>query len=275
MINWTHAVISGAGSGLGLGIALRLLRRGTSVSVLDLKLPDQAGEQLRDAAEQGNCRWQFFQADVTRQETLQTATEQAVAAFGNPQLALNSAGIVVNRAFPDLSPEEFHRVVDVNLNGSFHFASAVLPHLQPGSRLALVASLAGLTSNYGYAAYGASKFGVVGLATTLRFEYQPLGIGVSCICPAEVRTPMVEKEKLDGNPVSMELRKVAGSLDVDTACDEILAGLDRGKWQIIPGTRGKLTAFANRVFPRLFYRICSMVLVRVLRRQSSTLQESG
>ncbi|WP_237056905.1 SDR family NAD(P)-dependent oxidoreductase [Microbulbifer sediminum] len=275
MINWTHAVITGAGSGLGLGITLRLLRRGTNVSVLDVHLPDKAREQLEDAAKQGDNRWQFFEADVTAPAGLCSAVEQAVAAFGSPGIALNSAGIVLNRAFPDLSTEEFHRVVEVNLNGSFHFAKAVLPHMKPGSRLALVASLAGLTSNYGYAAYGASKFGVVGLATTLRFEYQPLGIGVSCICPAEVRTPMVEKEKLDGNRISMELRKVAGSLDVDTACDEILAGLDRGKWQIIPGIRGKLTAFANRVFPRLFYRICSLVLVRVLRRQSLALQKSG
>src|SRR3546814_2598867 len=58
----------------------------------------------------------------------------------------------------------------------------------PICRLALIASMAGLTSNYAYAAYGASKFGVVGLATTLRYEYEPLGIGISCICPPEVKT---------------------------------------------------------------------------------------
>ncbi|SDK12767.1 SDR family NAD(P)-dependent oxidoreductase [Microbulbifer yueqingensis] len=271
---WKHAIITGGGSGLGLGLALRLLRRGSCVSVLDLRLPEDARSQLDFAASEGGGTWQFQPVDVTGLAELQVAVDRSVSELGEPDLALNSAGIVVNRAFTELSTQDFHRVVDVNLHGSFHFAKAVMPHLQPGSRLALVASLAGLTSNYGYAAYGASKFGVVGLATTLRFEYQPLGIGVSCICPAEVRTPMVEKEKLDGDPVSMELRKVAGSLDVDTACDEILAGLDRGKWQIIPGTRGKLTALANRLFPGIFFRVCSLVLLKVLRRQAAAIEGS-
>src|SRR3546814_19586442 len=98
-----------------------------------------------------------------------------------------------------------------------------------GSCLALIASMAGLTSNYAYAAYGAPKFGVVGLATTLRYEYEPLGIGISCICPPEVKTPMVASERANGNPVSLELKEFAGSLEIDPACDAMLAGLDRSE----------------------------------------------
>jgi len=63
--------------------------------------------------------------------------------------------------------------VDINLKGSRNFAAAVLPHMASGSRLVLLASLAGLVGNYAYAAYNASKFGVVGLASALRIEYKP------------------------------------------------------------------------------------------------------
>ncbi|KUJ84600.1 short-chain dehydrogenase [Microbulbifer flavimaris] len=266
MKNWKHALISGAGSGLGFGIALRLLRRGSRVSILDLELDPDRLEQLDNAVRGGSGKWEFFPVDITRLERVQQAISAAVDTFGAPDLAINCAGILVNRAFTDLEPEDFHRVVEVNLNGSFHFAHAVVPFLQPGTRLALIASLAGLTSNYGYAAYGASKFGVVGLATTLRFELLPLGIHVSCICPAEVRTPMVARERQDAHPLSLELRKVAGSLDVDTACDQILAGLDAGKWMIIPGKRAKLVAYFSRALPGTFFCTCSILLRRALTR---------
>src|SRR3546814_13764492 len=103
------------------------------------------------------------------------SSDLAAQAWGAPQLAINSAGIIINKVLAETTAAEFSRVVDVNLNGSFNFAAAVLPTMGKGSRLALIASMAGLTSNYAYAAYGASKFGVVGLATTLRYEYEPLG----------------------------------------------------------------------------------------------------
>ena len=266
MKNGNHVMITGGGSGLGLGMALRYLKRSSRVSVLDLVVPESSHEQLDAAASAGQTEWQFQTADITDFDQTQTSVLAAVETFGAPDLAINSAGVVINKAFVDMLPEEFRRVVDINLNGSYHFAKAVLPTLQPGSRLALVASIAGLTSNYAYAAYGASKFGVVGLATTLRYEYEPQGIHISCICPPEVKTPMVEKERTDANPVSLELKALAGSLETDSACDQIVAGLDAGRWQIIPGFSGKLTAFGARYLPGPFNAIMLRLIGRALRK---------
>jgi short-subunit dehydrogenase len=142
--------------------------------------------------------------------------------------------------------------------------------MKKGSRLALVASIAGLISNYAYAAYGASKFGVVGLATTLRYEYEPLGIHISCICPPEVKTPMIEKERTDADPVSLELKALAGSLEANAACDQIVAGLDAGRWQIVPGYTGKLTAFTARYLPGPFNAIMLRLIRRTMRRHSDS-----
>lgn len=261
-----HVIISGGGSGLGLGMALRYLKRGSKVSILDLVVSETNRNQLNATARDNSADWQFLSADITDPEQIQAAVLTSVKAFGPPELAINSAGVVINKAFADMSPVDFHRVININLNGSCNFAAAVLPTMQVGSRLALVASLAGLISNYAYAAYGASKFGVIGLATTLRYEYEPLGIHISCICPPEVKTPMIEKELADANPISLELKALAGSLETDSACDQIVAGLDKGRWQIIPGASGKLTAFSARYLPGPFNFIMLRLIRRAMRR---------
>ena len=166
-----HGIISGAGSGLGLGLATRLLRRGYHLTLLDLNFDDAACHALTNAAVT-NEQWHAQPLDIRNAKAIDDAVSAAVSAFGPVVLAINCAGVVLNRRFANMAAVDFARVVDVNLNGSVYFAKAVLPHMKPGSRLGLIASMAGLVSNYAYAAYGASKFGVVGLATTLRYEYQ-------------------------------------------------------------------------------------------------------
>lgn len=255
-----HILISGAGSGLGFGLASRYLKRGVAVTVMDLAINAQRKQELDEIAENANTQWQFYQADVTQAEVLKAQVEQAVANFGPIDLAINSAGVVINKAFKDTTPADFKRVIDINLNGSFNFASAVLPTLQPGCRLALIASIAGLISNYAYSAYGASKFGVVGLATTLRYEYEHKGIHISCVCPPEVQTPMVAEELKHGNKVSLELKKFGGSMQADEACDQIVAGLDAGKWMIIPSINAKFLAASARFFPSPFYALMKQLI---------------
>lgn len=266
MKNFTHAVISGAGSGLGLGMAVRLLRRGTRVSVLDLGVHDQRRAQLDAAAQQGHSRWQFIETDIADEARVHAAVAEAVQQFGAPDLAINSAGVGLSRTFANMRSAEFRRVMEINLFGSYNFAAAILPQLTPGARLALVASLAGFTSNYSYAAYGTSKFGVVGLATTLRYEYEPLGIHISCICPPEVKTPLVTEERASGDPVAMDLKLIAGSMELDPACDQIIAGLDAGHWVIIPSVSGKLTGFVARHMPGLWSGAMGMLIRHYLRK---------
>lgn len=261
-----HILVTGAGSGLGLGFAERYLRRGHRVSVLDRDLPDSACQRLDRA---GAGRWTSHLTDVTDDAGVNAAVTAAVAACGAPDLVIHCAGIVLNRAVADMQGSDFRRVIDVNLNGSFHVASAVLRHMKPGSRLALIASMAGITSNYAYAAYGASKFGVVGLASTLRYEYAPRGIAISCICPPEVRTPMVAGERTPGNynEVAMALKDYAGSLDADVAIDAMMAGLDAGEWMIIPGLQAKAVALFSRHLPKPFFAVMEFMVGRELRKR--------
>jgi 3-dehydrosphinganine reductase len=248
----THALISGGASGLGNGLACRLLKRGSDVSILDLRISNDYRQALDTAAKLGGSRWSFFEINITDAAVVNNAVNKAITEFGDIQLAINSAGIAVNKILTDTTVDDFQRVIDINLVGSFNFAKAVLPTMKPGARFALLASIAGFVGNYGYSAYSGSKFGVVGLAHTLRNEYEPHGIHVSCICPPEVKTPMVEAEHDSGDPVSLDLKKIAGSLESDDACDQILKGIDQGKWIVVPGYRAKLLAFVARHLPGAF-----------------------
>lgn len=269
-----HNLITGAGSGLGLGIACRLLRRGENVSVLDLVVPPTARASLDDAASQGKAEWHAVAVDIRDEAKVQSAVADAVAIFGAPGLALNCAGVAVNKTISAMQGDEFKRVVDINLNGSFYFVHAVLPHLQPGSRLALIASVAGFTSNYAYSAYGASKFGVVGLAKTLRYEYTGSGIGITCICPPEVETPMVFQERKEGDPIALGIKELGGCLSVDYACDKIVAGLDKGKWMIIPGLQAKGMVLLSRLAPETFHAFMGYQVRKRRRSLSKTLSTS-
>lgn len=267
MKRWPVSIISGGASGLGLGLADLLLARGGNVAVLDIELGSEARERLDRAAADNDGQWRFERADVTEEHQVEAAVSSTLEAFGPPDLGVHAAGILLNRTLANTSSEQFRRIVDVNLTGSFHFARALLPRLNRDGRLALIASMAGLTSSYGYSAYGASKFGVVGLATTLRYEYEPLGIGISCVCPPEVATPMVAAERRPGNadPISLALKDIVGCLETGPACRSILAGIDAGRWMVVPGVRSRMTLFAARHLPAGFHALTRTVIGRLMR----------
>ena len=99
-----HVVISGGASGLGLGMALRYLKRGDCVTVLDLKLGDPSRKQLEIASAVGSAQWCFYETDVTRVQTLEDNIKQARKLFGDINLAINSAGIPLCKTIADLEP---------------------------------------------------------------------------------------------------------------------------------------------------------------------------
>ncbi len=260
--------ITGGMSGLGKGLAAIYLARGSDVAIFDLAVRDDVMAELAGHKSRHGQKLVAYQASVTELEALQAAVAQAVETIGDPELAVNCAGLQRAAPFAQLSAADFELVMRVNVFGSRNFADAVLPYLRPGARLALVASMAGFAANYSYAAYCASKFAVVGLGRVLRLELRPRDIDVSIICPPEVDTPMVVEEAKTMHPVSRTLKDLGGTLSVEEAMKGIIDGLDAGRHVIIPGFKAKLTYFCNRYFPDFIMngvvdRIVRSVLARM------------
>lgn len=260
--NGKNVWITGGASGIGLCVGKRFAAAGANVTVFDLHLRDEALQQLSQARRLSAAPVRGHALDVTDAEMVVRQFDAVACETGKPDLVLNSAGIACAVEFDRLAVADWDRVLRINLYGSRNVAAAAGPLLAPGARLAFVASLAGIAGGYGYAAYAASKFGVVGLAEVLRVEWKPKGIKVSVICPPEVDTPMVQEERKVRPRATGEMKLFAGSLSVDEAADGILAGLLAGDYLIIPGAKAKLTYTLSKYLPRWITHAVADRLVR-------------
>lgn len=242
--------ITGGASGIGLQLAREYVRSGCSVTLFDIQPTEQAVAEL-SALGGGIVR--AFSMDVSKADSVRTAFDQA-AAGQTPARVIHCAGICIAADFMDISDEAYERVININLIGSRNVAAAAVPHLSAGSHLVFVASMAGLVGCYGYSAYCASKYGVVGLAEVLRIELAGKGIDVSVVCPPEVETPMVEAERLSRPKQTETLKLMAGTLPVEYAVAQIREGIEKRRFMIIPGKRARSLWATNKLLPGFLTR---------------------
>lgn len=192
------AIVTGGGSGLGAATARALAQQGAKVAIVDLNLDNARAV----AAEIGGLA---LQADVSQADSLQTAFAQASAAHGAARILMHVAGIgtakrIVARDGSPAPLEDFTRVVNINLLGSYNAARlfaaecAALPPLQDGERgvIVLTASVAAFDGQVGQEAYSASKAGIVGMTLPLARDLAQHGIRACTIAPGLFATPLMD-----------------------------------------------------------------------------------
>ena len=182
-----HAFITGGASGLGLGMADALARRGIPVTIADID-----AEALAEVVKSRGNGFRGSLLDVRDRLAWARVKEEAEAALGPVDVLILNAGISPNgRAFADMDPESFDRILAINLggvaNGIFAFAA---DFRERGSgHIVVTSSQAGLvTTVAGVGAYSVAKFGVSAMGEQLRREMAPHGVGVSVLCPGYVAT---------------------------------------------------------------------------------------
>ncbi|MBM4246958.1 MAG: SDR family oxidoreductase [Deltaproteobacteria bacterium] len=181
-------IVSGGGSGLGRATALRLAAEGGSVAVLDLAL--ESAQRVAREVEAAGGRAHPYQVDVADPASVRAAVDAAARDLGRPQVLVSCAGTGCFANSHEMPFEDWKRIIDVNLTGTFLVAQAVLPHLlDGGGSIVTVASNAGLMGIAYSAAYCASKGGVVNLTRALSDEYVKRGVRVNCVAPGGMATP--------------------------------------------------------------------------------------
>ncbi|GAB3241757.1 SDR family oxidoreductase [Mycolicibacterium hippocampi] len=197
------AVVTGGGSGIGAAIVAAFASKGARVAVVDL---DGAAASKQATAVGGESRG--FDCDVADPASVRTTVDAVVEAFGQIDILVNSAGVVMLGPAEDLPLDAWDKTIDINLKGTFLVCQAVGRHMLAAGRGAIVnmASQAATVALDQHVAYCASKFGVVGVSKVLAAEWGRRGVRVNTISPTVVLTDLGRKA-WDG-PRGDELKKL-------------------------------------------------------------------
>ncbi len=183
------AVITGAASGIGLATAELFAAEGASIAGIDIgEPPDDQWAEVEASAPGAMLQ----EADIRDEAATAAAVAAAVERFGRIDILVTAAGVIGMGPAHLLPVEEFDRIVDINLKGSFLISKHVLPTMleQRSGSIILVSSVEGFVGLTGQLAYNASKGGVIMMAKTMAIDYASAGIRVNCVCPGGVDTSM-------------------------------------------------------------------------------------
>jgi 3-dehydrosphinganine reductase len=237
------ALVTGGSSGIGKAIACCLAGRGMHVWLVAQRkdILNNARLEIETHRQNQIQTIETISADVSDLDQVREAVKRVSAKSGPPDLLINSAGVSHPGYVQELDINIFDWMMEVNYFGTVYMTKEVLPlMMKRGSGYIVnISSMAGILSIIGYTAYGASKFAVKGFSDALRQEMKLHGIGVSLVLPSDTDTPQLEYENKIKPPETKALGSIGGSMSADEVAKTILAGIERGRYMIIPGLEGK------------------------------------
>lgn len=188
-LNGRKAIVTGGAQGIGRAVAERFIASGAKVVLWDrdLDLSRATADEIGATA---------VDVDVTSPQAIDMALATTEAVLGGIDILVNNAGIAgANATVWDYDPDEWRKIMDINLNGVFYCCRAVTPKLIANGygRIVNVASIAGKEGNPNASAYSASKAGVIALTKSLGKELANQNISVNCVTPAAARTAIFDQ----------------------------------------------------------------------------------
>jgi 2-hydroxycyclohexanecarboxyl-CoA dehydrogenase len=194
-------VVTGGGGGIGGATCRHFAKLGAKVAVFDMNL-DTAKKVVQDIVSHGG-QAQAFKCDITDRAMVDTAVQDVSTQMGPIDVLVNNAGWDVFKPFIKTSPDDWSKLIAINLVGALHMHHAVLPGMaeRRKGRIINIASDAARVGSSGEAVYAACKGGLVSLSKTLAREHARHGITVNVVCPGPTETALFEDYKQGaGNP---------------------------------------------------------------------------
>jgi len=185
------AVITGGSKGLGLAMAAGLASAGARIMLVNRNTDDGIKAAKELSADYG-VKAISFGADITDRVQTEAMAKVAIDSFGQIDILINSAGINIRGAIDEVTPEDFTRVMDVNVNGTWLCCRAIVPYMKKrnSGKIINLASTLGLVGVANRTPYASSKGAVVQMTRALSIELAPFNINVNALCPGPFLTEM-------------------------------------------------------------------------------------
>ena len=183
------AIITGGARGIGKGICEVFCKAGATVALWDVL--DSGIETTNKISSDGGSIF-FQKVDVTETQSVSNAVEEIISRFGKIDILINNAGVIRDRSFLKMSPEEWNTVININLNSLYITSKAVLPHMREAGygRIISASSINGSQGAFGQVNYAATKAGVSGFTRALCKEVGRFGVTVNAVAPGFIKSLM-------------------------------------------------------------------------------------
>ncbi|NOV00394.1 3-oxoacyl-ACP reductase FabG [Paenibacillus planticolens] len=216
------ALITGGANGIGRETARLFVSEGALVAIADYD--EEAGAEVLQELQAASGAEQtiFVKVDVSDAESVERMVSTVVERFGTLDILINNAGITRDSMLSKMTLEQWHQVIDVNLNGVFYCTKFAAPHMVGKGRGKIIntSSIVGINGNIGQTNYAATKAGVIGMTKTWAKELGYKGVTVNAVAPGYIETGMVAKvpEKvLQGMMEKVPLRRLGQPQDIAKA----------------------------------------------------------
>jgi|TARA_Y100000310_G_scaffold327484_1_gene393930 3-oxoacyl-[acyl-carrier protein] reductase len=202
MLKGKVALVTGASRGIGKAIALELAKNNADV-IINYYNDSEEAQGVVDEVKKYGVRSIAVQADVSKPDEVKRMATEIQKDFEKVDILVNNAGIVKDRSLKNMTLDEWHSVINTNLNSIFYVTKSILPSIPGGGRIISISSIVGQYGNFGQCNYAAAKAGIIGFTKSLAKELGKKKITVNAIAPGFIKTnltkgmPLVKKKMIE------------------------------------------------------------------------------
>ena len=257
-------VITGGSSGLGFGLAEVFCQQGAKLVLIARNMEKLKAAEFALKNLNKNANIQLLSVDIADENKAEEAVAAIIKHYGRIDMLINSAGILAEGYFEKTSLDSFKAIMDTNFIALVNMTRLSLPYLKESKgRIINIASMASYFGTFGYTAYCASKFAVLGFSEALRYELKPQGIRVQIVCPPEFAGPMVDGISANRTSENKKLVQTAGTLSVEQVVKETISGIESRRFSILIGSMSRILAVVNRYFPGLVRKYLDITIKKI------------